>query len=123
MNNRQRFFNKKGFTLIELIVVVAIIAILAAVAVPIYFDLSERAEQGMIISYAANLASAINVYNADPANPKIASTSGWADQTDVDGALGDLTITFSNADYIDDAAGRVSIDPANNVATVNTTIS
>ena len=90
---------------------------------PVYLNLRDRAEQGVIIGYASNLASAINVYNADPANPPIVSTSGWAAQTDVDGALGDLTVTFSNADYIDDAADRVSIDPANNIATVNTTIS
>lgn len=119
----RRRLSKKGFTLIELIVVVAIIAILAAIAVPVYLNLRDRAEQGVKIGYAANLASAINVHNSDPANPKIASAAGWTSQTDVDGALGDLTVKFSDTAYIHDAAGRVSIEPKSFVATVNTTIS
>lgn len=55
--------NKKGFTLIELIVVVAILAILAAVAVPNFIGMSERALTATEIAAAAEVANAINIQN------------------------------------------------------------
>lgn len=56
--------NKKGFTLVELIIVIAILAILAAVAVPSFIGLQAEAERGRNIGSATAIVTAINAYNA-----------------------------------------------------------
>jgi type IV pilus assembly protein PilA len=68
--------NKKGFTLIELIVVVAILAILAAIAVPNFIGLSQKANNGVEVANAASICGAVNVYNALGSTPAITAEAG-----------------------------------------------
>ena len=51
--------NQKGFTLIELMIVVAIIAILAAIAIPQYNDYTARAQLSEAFTLASGLKTPI----------------------------------------------------------------
>ena len=51
--------NQKGFTLIELMIVVAIVGILASVALPAYNSYTARAKYSEVMNYMATLKSSI----------------------------------------------------------------
>ncbi len=55
--------NKKGFTLIELIVVIAILAILAAIAIPTFIGVTDNANKTVVLANARTLVSSINAFN------------------------------------------------------------
>ena len=64
--------NKKGFTLVELIVVIAIMAILAAVLVPTVTNKVKDANAASQATTAENIAKTISLYLAEEATPTVA---------------------------------------------------
>ena len=77
---------QKGFTLIELMIVVAIIGILASIALPAYQDYTKRAHVTEGIALASGAKTAVAEYHAtNAAFPTTNALAGLADATDIVG--------------------------------------
>ena len=107
---------QQGFTLIELMIVVAIIGILAAIAIPAYQDYTIRAQvsEGLSLTGAAKVA--VTEYWQDRGDfPATNESAGLAASGDIEGkyvasvgvAENQITVTYGN-----DANSALTAGPA-----------
>jgi len=96
--------NKKGFTLIELMIVVAIIGILAAIAIPVYLHYIVKARITEVTTAMDVLAQAASEYHASAGYfslttstfpPVSVAYASW-NYTQLDANNCTLTATFAN---------------------------
>lgn len=124
MKSIQMKNSQQGFTLIELMIVVAIIGILAAVAIPAYQDYTQRAQVSEVFTMTAGAKTAIAEYaqsNGDYPNADALVDLDLDDSTAaIDGNYARATVAVDSGaiTIIMKEAGVVGADIAGGVITL-----
>ena len=87
MNKKQKSLTNKGFSLVELIIVIAIMAVLVGVLAPQFLKYVERSRKSTDVQNVASIVTALQTYAADP---MVDSTKALEDGT--------ITLTVGSAD-------------------------
>ena len=109
---KQALRNEQGFTLIELIVVIAIIGILAAVAVPAFLNVVETAHEANLDAVAGVVSSAVVLASSD----SLATNGVWRTPLASEVTIATMALEVSS-DWSDNGAGVWTYAPTSGTVT------
>ncbi len=111
---------QQGFTLIELMIVVAIIGILAAIAIPAYQDYTIRAQVSEGLNLSGGAKAAVTEYFQDRGTmPGTNTIAGLAADTEIQGkyvakvnvTAGVIAVTYGNSAHAVIAGKAIQLTP------------
>ena len=100
---------RRGFTLVELVIVIVVLGILASVAIPKFFDVTADAKEAATKAALGNVRSAIANYYAYSATPSGGNSAGWPTLTNVTTAGTVLEQVLPNNPYSTSSAQNACI--------------
>ncbi|MGI2136541.1 pilin [Shewanella baltica] len=116
--NLNKALNKKaqGFTLIELMIVVAIIGILAAIALPAYKDYTLKAKFAEVVSAVGAAKTAVEICYQQEGTLTGCSGGAFGIPTDIAAAEG-YVATLETADGVITATGTTDVNDETSIIT------
>ena len=116
---------RKGFTLVEILIVVVILGILAAIVIPQFTNASEAAKASSVLSQLQTLRSQVELYKNQHNNEyptdtgALTGTWDWTkmtNKTDIDGTVGTTAGTHIYGPYMQQAPKNPFVSSANQTA-------
>jgi len=100
--------NRKGFTLMELIVTIGIIIILAAIGIPSYLKMMDKARRSVVVAEFTNLATVLGTFQTDWGHYPLPAAAPQVITASSTGVFAELT-TEGSGTALTNVAGAITV--------------